>query len=97
MTRALGHSMLSDFGVIWTPSVRLHRLAPGDCCLILASDGVWDVRFLSPPSIPMQSSIGGACTVLRSASYINETQKAHPNQASFASNRAEQAPVLLAL
>ena len=44
MTRALGHSMLSDFGVIWTPSVRLHRLAPGDCCLILASDGVWDVR-----------------------------------------------------
>ena len=44
MTRALGHSMLSDFGVIWTPSVRLHRLAPNDCCLILASDGVWDVR-----------------------------------------------------
>ncbi len=44
MTRALGHSMLSDFGVIWTPSVRLHRLAPGDCCLIVASDGVWDVR-----------------------------------------------------
>ncbi len=44
MTRALGHSMLSDFGVIWAPSVRLHRLAPGDCCLILASDGVWDVR-----------------------------------------------------
>ncbi len=61
MTRALGHSMLSDFGVIWAPSVRLHRLAPGDCCLILASDGVWDVR---TPAYPYLQSRLQPVTVL---------------------------------
>lgn len=43
MTRALGHNMLADFGVIATPSVVQQEVHPEDTCLILASDGVWDV------------------------------------------------------
>lgn len=42
MTRALGHKMLAEHGVIFNPSVRRSALADGDFCLVLASDGVWD-------------------------------------------------------
>jgi len=42
MTRALGHSMLSDFGVIAKPSIAQRTLDDNDTCLIVASDGVWD-------------------------------------------------------
>ena len=39
MTRALGHNMLADFGVIATPSVVQQQLSPADVCLVVASDG----------------------------------------------------------
>lgn len=42
MTRALGHNMLADFGVIPVPSVSHHTLGASDTCLLIASDGVWD-------------------------------------------------------
>lgn len=43
MTRALGHKMLANYGVIANPSVMRVRVTPDDFCLVLASDGVWDV------------------------------------------------------
>lgn len=39
MTRALGHNMLADFGVIPTPTVVQRELRPEDACLVVASDG----------------------------------------------------------
>ncbi|KAL4514231.1 hypothetical protein Ndes2526A_g09284 [Nannochloris sp. 'desiccata'] len=42
MTRALGHKMMSDYGVIPTPTVTLRTLGPQDVCVIAASDGVWE-------------------------------------------------------
>ena len=42
MTRALGHCVLSQYGVIPRPSVQRHTLSRDDLCLILASDGVWE-------------------------------------------------------
>jgi serine/threonine protein phosphatase PrpC len=42
MTRALGHKMMSDYGVIPTPTVTLRTLGPQDVCIIAASDGVWE-------------------------------------------------------
>ena len=43
MTRALGHSLLADFGVVPTPAVAgLRALDSSAACLVLASDGVWD-------------------------------------------------------
>lgn len=45
MTRALGHRLMTpEFAVLPTPSVTLHDLTPSDVCLIVASDGVWEVR-----------------------------------------------------
>jgi len=43
MSRALGHRLLTvDHGLLTTPDVvRLH-LQPHHCCLIVASDGVWE-------------------------------------------------------
>uniref|UniRef100_A0A061QQJ1 Protein phosphatase n=1 Tax=Tetraselmis sp. GSL018 TaxID=582737 RepID=A0A061QQJ1_9CHLO len=41
-SRALGHHMLSNYGVIPTPEVEVLQLEPRHCCLIMASDGVWD-------------------------------------------------------
>uniref|UniRef100_A0A7S1X3X9 PPM-type phosphatase domain-containing protein n=1 Tax=Tetraselmis chuii TaxID=63592 RepID=A0A7S1X3X9_9CHLO len=41
MTRALGHRMLTDYGLISEPEVTHVMLEPRHCCLILASDGVW--------------------------------------------------------
>ncbi|PRW20200.1 phosphatase 2C 12 [Chlorella sorokiniana] len=46
MTRALGHRLLADYGVIPDPSVTFHQLRPEHVCLIVATDGVWEV--LSP-------------------------------------------------
>ncbi|KFM25536.1 putative protein phosphatase 2C 12 [Auxenochlorella protothecoides] len=43
MTRALGHRLLSKLGVSQAPSVVRRTLGPDDLCLILASDGVWEV------------------------------------------------------
>ncbi len=43
MTRALGHSMLADYGVVPAPAVAGPRaLGSSAACLVLASDGVWD-------------------------------------------------------
>jgi serine/threonine protein phosphatase PrpC len=42
MTRALGHKMMSDYGVIPTPTVTVRSLGPKDVCIIAASDGVWE-------------------------------------------------------
>lgn len=43
VTRALGHKHLEAYGVSCEPSVTSHRLRDSDACLILASDGVWEV------------------------------------------------------
>eukprot|EP01026_Neomeris_dumetosa_P028061 TRINITY_DN2275_c0_g1_i1.p2 TRINITY_DN2275_c0_g1~~TRINITY_DN2275_c0_g1_i1.p2 ORF type:complete len:348 (-),score=34.41 TRINITY_DN2275_c0_g1_i1:5231-6274(-) len=43
MTRALGHKELYKFGVISQPYVFTKTLKPSDECLIVASDGVWDI------------------------------------------------------
>ncbi|KAL4422971.1 hypothetical protein ABPG75_009168 [Micractinium tetrahymenae] len=43
MTRALGHRLLSQYGVSSIPTVSLHKLAPEHMCLIVATDGVWEV------------------------------------------------------
>jgi len=42
MTRALGHRIMQDYGVIPTPTVIVRRLEEKDVCLIAASDGVWE-------------------------------------------------------
>lgn len=39
MTRALGHNMLADFGVIPVPTVAQRELRPENTCLVIASDG----------------------------------------------------------
>jgi hypothetical protein len=44
MTRALGHKLLGDYGVICTPSVTLRKMEQDAICLIVATDGVWEVR-----------------------------------------------------
>ncbi|KAI8462570.1 MAG: phosphatase 2C-like domain-containing protein [Monoraphidium minutum] len=43
VTRALGHKHMESFGVLHQPSVMCVDLRPEDCCVVLASDGVWDV------------------------------------------------------
>ncbi len=43
MTRALGHKMLAQYGVIAVPSVQRFTLTHEHFCLVVASDGVWDV------------------------------------------------------
>lgn len=43
VTRALGHKFLHDHGVITRPDVSLTTLEERHCCLIMATDGVWDV------------------------------------------------------
>ena len=42
MTRALGHIGLQHYGVIPVPYIKTFHLGPEHCCLVLASDGVWD-------------------------------------------------------
>lgn len=42
MTRALGHKMMSDYGVVPTPTVTVRKIGPKDVCVIVASDGVWE-------------------------------------------------------
>ncbi len=43
VTRALGHKHLERFGVLCEPAVARCSLRPEDCCLIVATDGLWDV------------------------------------------------------
>eukprot|EP00775_Hariotina_reticulata_P006723 gene6723-6942_t len=43
VTRALGHKYLEAYGVLCQPTVTKFELQPDDTCLIIASDGVWDV------------------------------------------------------
>lgn len=43
VTRSLGHKNLEAHGVLCEPDVTRLALAPNDACLIIASDGVWDV------------------------------------------------------
>lgn len=42
MSRALGHCLLEEYGLISEPDVIRLQLEPRHCCLIAASDGVWD-------------------------------------------------------
>ena len=46
MSRALGHELLQHYGLIPEPDVTRVELGPETCCLIMATDGVWD--YLSP-------------------------------------------------
>ncbi|GFR40740.1 hypothetical protein Agub_g1350 [Astrephomene gubernaculifera] len=43
VTRALGHKHMADYGVLPQPHVVSLEAGRDDCCLVLASDGVWDV------------------------------------------------------
>lgn len=43
MSRSLGDTAAHALGVSPHPSVRLHAPGDGDLCLVLATDGVWDV------------------------------------------------------
>ena len=43
VSRSLGHKLMANYGVVPTPTVRKMTLRPTDCCLIVASDGIWDV------------------------------------------------------
>ncbi|KAG2498060.1 hypothetical protein HYH03_003821 [Edaphochlamys debaryana] len=43
VTRALGHKHMADYGVLPEPYVASFTAKPEDCCMVLASDGVWDV------------------------------------------------------
>ncbi|GLC73986.1 hypothetical protein PLESTF_001444800 [Pleodorina starrii] len=43
VTRALGHKHMAQYGVLTEPHVVSLDTKPEDCCLVLASDGVWDV------------------------------------------------------
>lgn len=42
MTRALGHKLLHEYGVIPEPQVRRIKIRDNDFFLLAASDGVWD-------------------------------------------------------
>ena len=42
MSRALGHKMMIEYGVIPTPTVSIRQLDPQDVCIIAATDGVWE-------------------------------------------------------
>jgi serine/threonine protein phosphatase PrpC len=74
MTRALGHRMMSAYGVIPTPTVALRTLCPGDLCLIVASDGVWEgldaaraVREVGDALAEGRSAHGAAAAVCKAA------------------------------
>lgn len=43
ITRAFGDHFLKNDGVIANPYIKRHVLRPSDKCLVIASDGVWDV------------------------------------------------------
>lgn len=43
VTRSLGHKLMANYGVVPTPTVRKMGLRSTDACLIVASDGIWDV------------------------------------------------------
>lgn len=43
MTRAVGHFHLESYGVISRPEIRFYDFEDEDICIILATDGVWDV------------------------------------------------------
>ncbi|GIL51740.1 hypothetical protein Vafri_7664 [Volvox africanus] len=43
VTRALGHKHMAQYGVLVEPHIVSLQAKPEDCCLVLASDGVWDV------------------------------------------------------
>jgi serine/threonine protein phosphatase PrpC len=43
MTRAVGHFHLENYGVISRPEIRFYDFEDEDICIILATDGVWDV------------------------------------------------------
>ena len=65
MTRALGHAVLSQYGVIPRPSVQRHTLSRDDLCLILASDGVWET--CSP-----SEAVVGLCDLLAQGQSVPE-------------------------
>ena len=44
MTRCLGDFDAADVGVVGTPTVSHRELLAGDAFLVLASDGIWEVR-----------------------------------------------------
>jgi len=41
VTRALGHKHLEAAGVLAEPSVSRMTLSLQDCCIIVATDGIW--------------------------------------------------------
>jgi protein phosphatase PTC1 len=43
ITRAFGDHALKKDGVIAKPYIKKHFLRPSDRCLVIASDGIWDV------------------------------------------------------
>jgi len=47
VTRALGHKVFAQHGIIPDPEIYVHQLGPDDSFIVLASDGLWES--MSPP------------------------------------------------
>ncbi|CAG9467236.1 unnamed protein product [Pedinophyceae sp. YPF-701] len=42
VTRAIGHKLMESYGVVAAPTVQVMEVPPDACCLVVATDGVWD-------------------------------------------------------
>lgn len=67
VTRALGHKHLEAYGVLCEPTVRSVTLQPEDTCLIIASDGVWDVMDAREAANRVMDVISGGGTAEEAA------------------------------
>lgn len=65
MTRALGHRLLSSYGVIQTPSIKRHTLSADDLCLVVASDGLWE-------SLSPSETVSSLCDLLSQGRSVPE-------------------------
>eukprot|EP00882_Tetradesmus_deserticola_P018075 GHRQ01019398.1.p1 GENE.GHRQ01019398.1~~GHRQ01019398.1.p1 ORF type:complete len:322 (+),score=115.03 GHRQ01019398.1:568-1533(+) len=67
VTRALGHKHLEAHGVLCEPAVRSLSLQSEDTCLIIASDGVWDVMDAREAANRVMDVISGGGTAEEAA------------------------------
>ena len=56
LCRAIGDDLATSVGCTARPTVRHRRLQPGDCYLVIASDGVWDVLTNEQVCLPAWSA-----------------------------------------
>ncbi|GAX81526.1 hypothetical protein CEUSTIGMA_g8954.t1 [Chlamydomonas eustigma] len=86
VTRALGHKNLGSFGIISEPHIIVRDLEERHCCLVLASDGVWDVMTPMEAVQHVMSSAGQG----RSAKEAAEALVQHAVQLGLSGRHAEQ-------